>query len=131
MPPTIDIGRIMQRSKLAAVFLSAIAAGVIAARAHDETFNANKEMVPDIEVLQSTYDLEVNSGNELHDRNLKIIEANCKKFDPLTYRCFVSFISRADPDMRLYYDVAEISNTGTGWNLTSGLCKRRDGPHKT
>jgi hypothetical protein len=36
----------------------------------------------------------------------------------------VTFVSRADPAERLYFDIVAVAHAGDGWELKSGLCKR-------
>jgi len=116
----------MQRWKWAAI--AATAAAAVSAGA--ATTFAVKERPPDIAIMQASYDEEVGAGSKLHDRNLQIIEVTCMKYAP-NYRCFVTFFSKADPYQHLYYDLAEMAPTASGgWQLISGLCKRRDGPNR-
>ncbi|MGA7803513.1 hypothetical protein [Bradyrhizobium sp.] len=116
----------MQRWKWATTAAAAAAGVSVGAVA---TF-AVRQHPPDIAIMQASYDQEVNSGSKLHDRNLQIIEVSCTKYPP-NYRCFVTFFSKADPDQHLYSDLAEMAPTALGgWQLTSGLCKRRDGPNR-
>lgn len=113
----------MQRWKWAATAAAAVLAGAA-------TAFAVKERPPDVAIMQASYDEEVSSGSKLHDRNLQIIEVSCTKYPP-NYRCFVTFFSKADPYQHLYYDLAEMAPTPFGgWQLISGLCKRRDGPNR-
>lgn len=113
----------MQRWKWAATAVAAVSAGAVTA------FAVN-ERPPDVAIMQASYNEEVSSGSKLHDRNLQIVEVSCAKYPP-NYRCFVTFFSKADPYQHLYYDLAEMAPTVFGgWQLTSGLCKRRDGPNR-
>jgi len=116
----------MPRGKwAAAAAAAAIAMSLAAAGAF-----AVKESPPDVAIMQASYDEEVGSGSKLHDRNLQIIEVSCTKY-ARKYRCFVTFFSKADPYQHLYSDLAEMAPTALGgWQLTSGLCKRRDGPNR-
>jgi hypothetical protein len=43
---------------------------------------------------------------------------------PGRFLCQVTFMSKDDPDERLYFDVVAIVRTDAGWELRSGLCKR-------
>ncbi len=112
----------MQILKMAAILAFGAAAGFIAA-------SARPEPEPNISVMQATYDAEVNAGSTLHDLNLRILSVKCKKYGE-NYRCFVSFMSKSDPGQRLHFALTEITRTGFGWKLLSGLCKPREGPRQ-
>jgi hypothetical protein len=80
---------------------------------------------PDVSFLQRAYDREANSGNAAHDANLLVKDALCyRRQQPGLFYCIVAFTDRRDPDQRQYYDIAEVSAEGDGWQLKSGLCKR-------
>jgi hypothetical protein len=82
------------------------------------------EESPTVPVVQRAYDREAKTGNARHDANLRIVEAKCKRNQPHVFGCFISFTDRLDPDERLYFDVAELSDRQGVWQLTSGICKR-------
>lgn len=79
---------------------------------------------PDLPTLQLAYDREEAQGSALHDKGLRIVEASCG--DPADGRslCQVTFLSKEDPEQRLYFDVIAVTEQGGRWDLTSGLCKR-------
>jgi hypothetical protein len=83
---------------------------------------------PNVSIIQSAYELEASSGNSLHDRGLRVLEAKChndaggRAGDK--FLCEVTFISTADPTGRLYFDIVAVARNGKDWELTSGLCKR-------
>ncbi|MFY9656493.1 MAG: hypothetical protein WAK01_07890 [Methylocystis sp.] len=113
----------MERWKWGPIAAAAVSAGLA-------TVIAIKERPPDVAIMQASYDEQESAGSSLHDRNLQIIEVSCMRYAP-NYRCFVTFLSKADPYQHLYYDVAEMAPTALGgWQLISGLCKRRDGPNR-
>ena len=84
---------------------------------------AEAPFLPDVKIIQAAYDSEEASGNTNHDKNLKIVEAQCNEPHPGDYSCFVSFTNRLDAEERLYYDVAEVKKSGDIWILKSGICK--------
>jgi hypothetical protein len=83
---------------------------------------------PNVSIIQSAYELEASSGNSLHDRGLRVLEAKChndaggRAGDK--FLCEVTFISTVDPTGRLYFDIVAVARNGKDWELTSGLCKR-------
>lgn len=79
---------------------------------------------PDIAIIQAAYDQEEAIGSTLHDRGLRIVEASCDA--PVGERslCQVTFLSKDDPDQRLYFDVIAVDGRNGRWTLASGLCKR-------
>lgn len=86
------------------------------------------ERMPNVSIIQSAYELEASSGSRLHDGGLRVLDAKChdrpgerigEKF-----LCEVTFISTADPNQRLYFDIVAVNRDGDHWKLTSGLCKR-------
>jgi hypothetical protein len=85
---------------------------------------ADARPVPDLGVVQATYDFEESFGNPAHDKGLKIMQARCMKGGEAAYICFVSFMSEQDPDQRIYNSATEIARVGNIWLLKSGLCKR-------
>ena len=72
-------------------------------------------MEPDLDAIQATYDFELRAGNPAHERDLKLVKAKCLKGQDPSYICFVSFLSAADPDGRIYNNVTEIAYIGGGW----------------
>ena len=79
---------------------------------------------PDISALQLTYDREEASGSALHDKGLRIIEASCDAPSDGRFLCQVTFLSKEDPEQRLYFDVVAVTQREGRWSLESGLCKR-------
>lgn len=79
---------------------------------------------PDASIIQSVYDSEAANGSPLHDRDLRVIGASCNIAAEGEYLCQVTFLSNADPNKRLYFDIVSIDQTYHGWKLRSGLCRR-------
>jgi hypothetical protein len=79
---------------------------------------------PNVATIQSAYELESSSGSSLHDKGLKVLEANCDKPVDDQFLCQVTFLSSDDPNQRLYFDVVAVTRSDRGWELKSGLCKR-------
>ena len=83
---------------------------------------------PDVSTIQSAYERETGSGNNLHDSGLRVIEAKCHgdagQRVGVKYLCEVKFISTGDPSERLYFDIVAVTRSGNEWKLASGLCKR-------
>jgi hypothetical protein len=79
---------------------------------------------PDVAVIQSAYEREASNGSKLHDRGLRVLEASCESGAAGGFLCQVTFLSKDDPDQRLYFDVVAVARTDKGWELRSGLCKR-------
>jgi hypothetical protein len=79
---------------------------------------------PDLPMLQVAYDREEAQGSALHDKGLRIIEASCGAPSDGRSLCQVSFISKDDPEQRLYFDVVAVAEHDGRWELKSGLCKR-------
>ncbi|MGO9519459.1 MAG: hypothetical protein ACLPIX_03480 [Rhodomicrobium sp.] len=133
----------MRRWKLAVAGTLACVLGVVTAfvlqkynatpaddQLRDAKVRADQKNEPDLGVVQATYDFELKSGNPLHDKNLKIIKTKCLKTQDAVYACFISFYSSADAGQRIYNGMTQLAYTSTGWVLTSGLCKRREGPYR-
>jgi hypothetical protein len=84
--------------------------------------------VPDISVIQSAYEREASTGSALHDKGLQVLQAKCHDAgnDSSTsgFLCEVTFISKADPEQRLYFDIVAVARADDRWLLKSGLCKR-------
>jgi hypothetical protein len=80
--------------------------------------------IPDIAVIQSAYEREASAGSALHDRGLEVLRAKCHDNSNESFLCEVTFISKADPAQRLYFDIVAVNRAGEGWVLKSGLCKR-------
>ena len=80
---------------------------------------------PDLAVIQAAYEREASAGSALHDKDLQVLQANCHDTSTKTagYLCEVTFISKADPAERLYFDIVAVAREGDGWALKSGLCK--------
>jgi hypothetical protein len=79
---------------------------------------------PDIATIQSAYDREASAGSTLHDKGLQVLQAKCHDAGTDGFLCEVTFVSRADPAERLYFDIVAVAHAGDGWELKSGLCKR-------
>jgi hypothetical protein len=84
--------------------------------------------LPDFAAIQTAYEREAATGNSLHDRGLRVLNARCHQSDPRAggeqALCEVTFTSQDDPTERLYFDIVAVARTGNGWTLKSGLCKR-------
>ena len=80
---------------------------------------------PTIGIVQAAYEQEQSRPDIKHDKDLVITSVQCSagKIER-EYLCWVNFISRADPEETIYFDVAAVAETGTGWTLKSGLCRR-------
>lgn len=79
---------------------------------------------PDLSTLQLTYEREEAQGSALHDKGLRIVEASCNPPSDGRSLCQVTFLSKDDPDQRLYFDVISVARHDGQWELQSGLCKR-------
>lgn len=79
---------------------------------------------PDASVIQEAYEHEASSGSRLHDKGLRVIKADCDDLAHGQYLCQVTYLSKDDPDERLYFDVIAVARAEQGWALKSGLCKR-------
>jgi hypothetical protein len=79
---------------------------------------------PNVTVIQSAYEREASNGSKLHDRGLRVLEANCESGAAGRFLCQVTFLSNDDPDQRLYFDVVAVARIEKGWEFQSGLCKR-------
>jgi hypothetical protein len=80
--------------------------------------------VPDVAVIQSSYESEAIGGSTLHDKGLQILQAKCHDNSTGGFLCEVMFISKGDPTERLYFDIVAVARGDHGWELKSGLCKR-------
>jgi hypothetical protein len=80
--------------------------------------------VPSAAVIQSAYERESSSGSKLHDLGLRVLDAKCDDGVTGRFLCQVTFLSKDDPDQRLYFDIVAVARTDAGWALKSGLCKR-------
>ena len=79
---------------------------------------------PDVSAIQSAYEFESANVSTLHDKGLQVLEASCDEPSGGTYLCQVTFLSTADPNQRLYFDVIAVARGNRRWELKSGLCKR-------
>ena len=79
---------------------------------------------PNAAVIQSAYERESSTGSKLHDLGLRVLEASCDDGASGRFLCQVTFLSKDDPDQRLYFDIVAVARTDKGWELRSGLCKR-------
>jgi hypothetical protein len=79
---------------------------------------------PDVAVIQSAYDREASAGSKLHDKDLQVLDSKCHDNSADGYLCEVTFISKADPTERLYFDIVSVARAADGWQLKSGLCRR-------
>ena len=85
---------------------------------------ASCKPMPDIATIQSAYEREASTGRTLHDKGLQGLQAKCHDASADRFLCEVTFISKADPAERLYFDSVAGARAGDGWELKSGLCKR-------
>jgi hypothetical protein len=79
---------------------------------------------PGVSIIQTAYERESASGSKLHDRGLKVLEAKCDDGATGRFLCQVTFLSKDDPEQRLYFDIVAVARSDKGWELRSGLCKR-------
>ncbi len=80
---------------------------------------------PTVDIIQSAYEREAERGDARHDKNLRIRTAECSKGKiDHEYLCWISFTSNIDPTETLSFDVAAVAETGEGWALKSGLCRK-------
>jgi hypothetical protein len=79
---------------------------------------------PDVAAIQSAYEREAASGSKLHDLGLQVLAAKCDGGAKGQFLCEVTFMSKTDPDQRLYFDVISVAVSDERWELRSGLCKR-------
>ena len=79
---------------------------------------------PDAVVIQSAYDREASAGSKLHDKDLQVLQTKCHDISGDGYLCEVTFISKADPTGRLFFDIVAVARAADGWELKSGLCRR-------
>jgi hypothetical protein len=81
--------------------------------------------MPNMTVIQSAYEREASSGSKLHDKGLQVLNADCDEDGGGgRFLCQVTFLSKDDPNERLYFDIVAVARTDKGWELKSGLCKR-------
>jgi len=86
--------------------------------------SCGSRLVPDLSIIQLTYDQEEASGSTLHDKGLRIVETSCDAAAEGRSLCQVTFVSKDDPEQRLYFDVVAVAWRNDRWELASGLCKR-------
>ena len=79
---------------------------------------------PDIASIQSAYEREASAGSALHDKGLQVLQSKCHDNSADGYLCEVTFISKADPTGRLFFDIVAVARAADGWALKSGLCRR-------
>jgi len=82
------------------------------------------KLVPDVATIQSAYDREASAGSKLHDKGLQVLQAKCSDAGTDGFLCEVTFVSKADPAERLYFDIVAVGRARDGWELKSGLCRR-------
>lgn len=82
--------------------------------------------VPDIAVIQAAYEREASAGSTLHDKGLQVLQSKCHDASDSTgqFLCEVTFVSKGDPEERLYFDIVAVARAGDSWELKSGLCRR-------
>jgi hypothetical protein len=83
--------------------------------------------LPDRAIIQAAYERVEQTGSKLHDKGLQVIAATCNAGAAKPtgrYLCQVTFLSRDDPNQRLYFDIVAVDQVDGRWELTSGLCKR-------
>lgn len=78
---------------------------------------------PDVAAIQAAYDSETAAGSKLHDKDLKVLQTKCHGYKD-GFLCEVTFTSTADSNERLYFDIVAVAPKASGFELTSGLCKR-------
>ncbi len=83
--------------------------------------------MPDLDVVQATYDFELISGNTAHEQGLKLVKAQCMSGQEASYICFISFVMAADADGRVYNSVTELIYFGDRWLLKAGICTANSG----
>jgi hypothetical protein len=76
--------------------------------------------------LQRAYDAEVSNGaDRLHDKNLRIVGAQCAAEGGEAFSCQVGFVKTDEDSDRVYLDAALVRRDGDGgWKLLRGLCRR-------
>ena len=80
---------------------------------------------PSVALIQSAYEQEASNGSTRHDKGLKVLKATCDEDGAAgRFLCQVTFLSKEDPNERLYFDIVAVARTENGWELKSGLCKR-------
>ncbi|QGM47510.1 hypothetical protein [Methylocystis heyeri] len=81
---------------------------------------------PTVADLQIAYDAEVSSGEDaLHDKNLKIVGAQCAAESGEAFSCQVGFVKTDEESERIYLDAALVQRKNEGgWKLLRGLCRR-------
>jgi hypothetical protein len=80
--------------------------------------------VPTAATIQAAYEREESQAGARHDKGLRVIEAKCDDGSGGRFLCQVTFLSKDDPDERLYFDIIAVARADRGWELRSGLCKR-------
>jgi hypothetical protein len=80
---------------------------------------------PTVDIIQAAYEREAQRGDARHDKNLRIRTVECSKGQiKHEYLCWISFTSNADQTAAISFDVATVEETGDGWALKSGLCRK-------
>jgi hypothetical protein len=82
---------------------------------------------PSVGEIQAAYDLELERGDARHDPGLRVVEATCESEVRRKFLCQISFVADRDIEQRLYFDVVEITANAAKWELTSGLCRPKEG----
>ena len=87
-------------------------------------FSCAAAPAPNVAIIQAAYEREAANGSRLHDKGLEVIEASCDPPSTGRFLCQITFLSKSDPDQRLYFDVIAVAWNEWRWELKSGLCKR-------
>jgi hypothetical protein len=82
------------------------------------------DSAPGTALIQTAYEREASAGSKLHDKGLQVLQAKCHDTSADGFLCEVTFISKGDPNERLYFDIVAVARADDGWILKSGLCKR-------
>jgi hypothetical protein len=102
-----------------AVFVAALALGRLIGQAFAV------EGTPTVADLQGAYDREAGQDSALHDKDLKIVGAECQPAESARFFCEVGFVKTGDDPDRVYLDAAVVEREApTRWKLLSGLCRR-------
>jgi len=78
---------------------------------------------PDAAAVQNAYQREAASGDKRHDQGLHVREAKCSPDASNRYVCWITFVSDADANQRLYFDAVSLARENGRWTLKSGLCR--------
>jgi hypothetical protein len=79
-----------------------------------------------VTVIQSAYEREASNGSKLHDRGLRVLEANCESGAAGRFLCQVTFLSNDDPSQRLYFDIVAVARTDKVGNSRAASVSAED-----